>query len=128
MVVTANCATPVMFYLNDQLSGSRISSCIYESCELFSIFLFLMFTAMVVGFERRIYTVNEADGQAELCVNITMPRQQNIGSVTFDLTVETQDGSAGTYCKQCKKKDNYRVDARTYVMCVPLPPPPASPT
>ena len=52
-------------------------------------------TAVMVGFERRIYTVDEADGQVELCVNITMPRRQDIGSVTFNLTVETQDGSAG---------------------------------
>ena len=52
-------------------------------------------TAVVVEFERRIYTVGEADGQVELCVNITMPRRQDIGTVTFNLTVETQDGSAG---------------------------------
>ena len=50
---------------------------------------------MVVGFERRIYTVDEGDGQVELCVNITVPRRQDIGTVTFNLTVETQDGSAG---------------------------------
>ena len=50
---------------------------------------------MVVGFERRLYTVGEEDGQVELCVNITVPRRQDIGTVTFNLTVETQDGSAG---------------------------------
>ena len=50
---------------------------------------------MVVGFEMRTYTVNEGDGQVELCVNITEPSQQNITTVTFNLTVETQDGSAG---------------------------------
>ena len=50
---------------------------------------------MVVGFERRTYTVNEEDGQVELCVNITVPRQQDIGIVTFNLNVETRDGSAG---------------------------------
>ena len=49
----------------------------------------------MVGFERRTYTVNEGDGQVELCVNITVPRQQNIGTVNFSLTVETQNGSAG---------------------------------
>ena len=65
-------------------------------CEPFLvIFLFLLFTAVVVGFEMLSYTVGEANGQVELCVNITMPRQQNIGTVTFDLTVETQDGSGG---------------------------------
>ena len=36
------------------------------------------------------------EGQVELCVNITVPRQQDIGTVTFNLTVETQDASAGT--------------------------------
>ena len=50
---------------------------------------------MVVGFERSLYTVGEEDGQVELCVNITVPRRQDIGTVTFSLTVETQDGSAG---------------------------------
>ena len=50
---------------------------------------------MVVGFERHLYTVGEEDGQVELCVNITLPRRQDIGTVTFNLTVETQDGSAG---------------------------------
>ena len=50
---------------------------------------------MVVGFERRTYTVGELDGQVELCVNITVPRRQDIGTVTFNFTVETQDGSAG---------------------------------
>jgi len=50
---------------------------------------------VVVGFERRLYTVGEEDRQVELCVNITMPRRQNIGTVNFSLTVETQDGSAG---------------------------------
>ena len=55
----------------------------------------LFFTAVVVGFDTSIYTVSEGDGQAELCVNITVPRQQDIGTVTFNLTVETQNGSAG---------------------------------
>ena len=50
---------------------------------------------MVVGFERRIYTVGEGDGQVELCVNITVPRRQDIGTVTFNLNVKTQDDSAG---------------------------------
>ena len=55
-------------------------------------------TAVVVGFERRLYTVGEEDGQVELCVNITVPRRQDIGTVNFSLTVETQDGSAGISC------------------------------
>ena len=50
---------------------------------------------MVVEFERRLYTVGEEDGQVELCVNITVPRRQDIGTVTFNITVETQDGCAG---------------------------------
>ena len=55
-------------------------------------------TAVMVGFERRTYTVGEGDGQMELCVNITVPRRQDIGTVTFNLNVETQDGSAGITC------------------------------
>ena len=43
------------------------------------------------------YIVGEEGGQVELCVNITMPRQQDIGTVTFNLTVETRDGSAGSF-------------------------------
>ena len=50
---------------------------------------------MVVGFERHTYTVGEDGGQVELCVNITVPRRQDIGTVTFNLSVETQNGSAG---------------------------------
>ena len=57
--------------------------------------MIVFLTAVVVKFERRLYTVGEQDGQVELCVNITVPRQQDIGTVTFNLTVETQDGSAG---------------------------------
>ena len=49
----------------------------------------------MVGFERLIYTVGEGDGQVELCVNITVPRRQDIGTITFNITVETQNGSAG---------------------------------
>ena len=52
-------------------------------------------TAVVVGFERLVYTVGEEDGQVELCVNITVPSRQDIGTVTFNITVETQNGSAG---------------------------------
>jgi len=49
-----------------------------------------------VGFERTTYyVVNETDGQVELCVNVTRPENQNIGDVTFNLTVETRDGTAG---------------------------------
>jgi len=50
---------------------------------------------VVIGFERRLYTVGEEDRQVEVCVNITVPRRQDIGTVTFNLAVETQDGSAG---------------------------------
>ena len=50
---------------------------------------------MVISFERHLYTVGEEDRQVELCVNITVPGRQDIGTVTFILTVETQDGSAG---------------------------------
>ena len=49
----------------------------------------------MVGFESHLYTVGELDGQVELCVNITVPRRQDIGTVTFNLIVETQNGSAG---------------------------------
>ena len=61
----------------------------------------LLFTAVVVGFDVRLYTVGEQDGQVELCVNVTMPRRQDIGTVTFNLTVETQDGSAGIENCRC---------------------------
>ena len=54
---------------------------------------------MVVGFERRLYTVGEEDRQVELCVTITLPRRQDIGTVNFSLIVETHDGSAGISCK-----------------------------
>ena len=56
---------------------------------------FFLATVVVVGFERCLYTVGEEDRQVEVCVNITVPRQQDIGTVTFNLTVETQNGSAG---------------------------------
>ena len=58
-------------------------------------FVEFVLTVVMVGFERRIYTVGEGDGQVELCVNITVPRRQDIGTVTFNLTVGTQDDSAG---------------------------------
>ena len=57
--------------------------------------LLLLFTVVVVGFDVRLYTVGEQDGPTELCVNITVPRRQDIGTVTFSLSVKTQDGSAG---------------------------------
>ena len=63
-------------------------------CEAYECHLIVL-AAVVVGFERRTYTVGEGDGQVELCVNITLPRRQDIGTVTFNLTVETRAGSAG---------------------------------
>ena len=54
----------------------------------------------MVGFERPLYIVGEEDGQVELCVNITMPKRQDIGTINFSLTVETQDGSAGISCSK----------------------------
>ena len=68
---------------------------------------------MVVGFERRLYTVGEGDGQVELCVNITVPRQQDIGTVNFSLTVKTQDGSAGISCKMLSILTGLVVDGYT---------------
>ena len=62
---------------------------------MFDPMIVVFLPAVVVGFERRTYTVGEGDGQVELCVNITVPRRQDIGTVTFSLTVETQNGSAG---------------------------------
>ena len=73
-----------------------------QTLKMFKLFnsvwwaVLLWFTAVVVGFERHTYRVREMEGQVELCVNITVPRQQDIGTVTFNLTVETQDASAGT--------------------------------
>jgi len=40
--------------------------------------------------------VNETDEQVELCVTISVPKDQNIGDVTFNLAVETQNGTAST--------------------------------
>ena len=84
------------------LTARRIERCVealyHTMCLRFVQFvnnIQFVLTAVVLGFERRTYTVNEADGQVELCVNITVPRRQDIGTVTFNLTVETQDGSAG---------------------------------
>ena len=48
-----------------------------------------------MGFERPTYVVNETDGQVELCVIVIQPADQNIGDTTFNLIVETQDGTAG---------------------------------
>ena len=62
---------------------------------------------MVVGFERSIYIVGEQDGQVELCVNITVPRRQDIGTVTFNLTVETQNGTAGIILQTAIKQLNF---------------------
>jgi len=38
--------------------------------------------------------VNETDEQVELCVIVRVPEDQNIGDVTFNLAVETQNGTA----------------------------------
>ena len=65
------------------------------------------------------YTVGEGDGQVELCVNITMPRRQDIGTVTFNLTVETQDGSAGI-ANSRSKNAIYKVDARAEIHILSL--------
>jgi len=49
-----------------------------------------------VGFDRTTYMVNETDEQVEVCVNVSVPEDQNIGNVTFNLAVETQNGTAST--------------------------------
>ena len=49
-----------------------------------------------MGFDRTTYVVNETDEQVELCVNVTVPADQNIGDVTFSLAVETRNGTAST--------------------------------
>ena len=49
-----------------------------------------------MGFDRTTYMVNETDEQVELCVIVSVPEDQNIGDVTFNLAVETQNGTAGT--------------------------------
>ena len=67
---------------------------------------------MVIGFERRLYTVGEEDRQVELCVNITVPRRQDIGTVNFSLTVETQDGSAGISCSKSQNAVDFRIGCR----------------
>ena len=75
---------------------------------------------MVVGFERRTYTVGEDGGQVELCVNITVPRQQDIGTVTFNITVETKNGSAGISCNRSQNDSQQTVyvgTALTRIIC-----------
>jgi len=49
-----------------------------------------------VGFDRTTYMVNETHEQVEVCVNVSVPEDQNIGNVTFNLAVETQNGTAST--------------------------------
>jgi len=49
-----------------------------------------------VGFNETTFLVNETDEQVELCVIVSVPEDQNIGDVTFSLTVETQNGTAST--------------------------------
>ena len=53
-----------------------------------------------MGFERCLYSVGEEDRQVKLCVDITVPRRQDIGTITFNLMVETQNGSAGISCSR----------------------------
>ena len=96
MVIAANSPTLVMFYIDHSSSQDHEYHVVFMNhmCTIFY-WCLLLFTAVVVGFERLVYTLGEGDGQAELCVNITMPRQQDIGTVTFNITVETQNRSAG---------------------------------
>ena len=49
-----------------------------------------------MGFDKTTYMVNETDEQVEVCVNVSVPEDQNIGNVTFNLAVETQNGTAST--------------------------------
>ena len=47
-----------------------------------------------MGFERTTIVVNETDGRVELCFNVTVPAGHNLNGVTFDLTLEMQNGTA----------------------------------
>ena len=47
-------------------------------------------------FNETMYMVNETDEQVELCVIVSVPEDQNIGDVTFNLAVETKNGTAST--------------------------------
>ena len=47
-------------------------------------------------FNETMYMVNETDERVELCVIVGVPEDQNIGDVTFNLAVETKNGTAST--------------------------------
>ena len=55
-----------------------------------------MYPGVLVRFNKTTYTVNETDEQVELCVIVSVPKDQDIGDVTFSLAVETQNGTAST--------------------------------
>ena len=63
---------------------------------------FFLVTGLVVGFEISSYLVRETRGWTEVCVTVRMPEDGFIGDVTFNLTVETRDGTASMY----KNKNN----------------------
>ena len=51
----------------------------------------------MVQFEQPTYTVDEDVGQFEVCVVVTMPSQSGLLDSTFNLSLSTIPGSAGTY-------------------------------
>ena len=51
----------------------------------------------MVQFEQTPYIVDEDVGQFEVCVVVTMPSQSGLLDYTFNLSVSTTPGSAGTY-------------------------------
>ena len=71
-----------------------------------------MDTGLVVGFERSRYLVREKRRWTQLCVIVSVPTEGFIGDVTFNLTVETRDGSASMSSKNrnnlltmCKERE-----------------------
>ena len=58
-------------------------------------FLFSVLVALIAGFSREIYFVNESTGVQEICVNLTNPSSDQPLGLNVVLTYTTVTGSAG---------------------------------
>ena len=57
----------------------------------------ILHVVVVVGFEQPTYIVDEDVGQFEVCVVATIPSQPGLLNYTFNLSLSTIRGVAGTY-------------------------------
>ena len=57
----------------------------------------ILHAVVVVRFEQPTYIVDEDVGQFEVCVVVTMPSQSGLLDYTFNLSLSTIHGIAGTY-------------------------------